>query len=419
MYALCEKLFPYCRSITGNGTRQTLNDLQYIFPTMKICSVPSGTQVFDWVVPDEWNIYDAWIKNEEGEKIIDIKKSNLHVLGYAEPIDKIFSLEELNKILYTQPEQPNVIPYVTSYYKRRTGFCMSENQRKTLQEGKYHAFIDSEFKKGVLNYGEIIIPGESKQEILLSTYICHPSMANDNLSGIAVAIYLAKWIKDMKNRRYTYRILFVPETIGAITYISKHYKQMKENIIAGFTLSCVGDDKSFSYIESRYGNTLSDRVAQNVLRFYYPNYVRYTFLDRGSDERQYGAPLVDLPVCSICRTKHGAFAEYHTSDDNLELISPEGLQGAYEVYKKCVETIEVNRIYRVRCLGEPFLSKYDMYPTKSQKTNYGNTQDITNFIAYADGTNDLLSISDKIGVSVRLLSQIAKRLESNHIIESL
>ena len=412
-------MFSYCRSITGNGVRQTLEDLQKVFPELKVVGVPSRTKVFDWIIPDEWIIYDAWIKNEAGEKIIDFKKSNLHVLGYAKSIDKILSLEELNKIIYTQPEQPDVIPYVTSYYKRETGFCMSENQRKSLQEGQYHAYIKSEFKKGYLNYGEIVIPGELKQEVLLSTYLCHPSMANDNLSGIAVAIYLAKWIASMNTRKYTYRILFVPETIGAIAYLSKNYEQMKKNTIAGFTLSCVGDNKYFSYIESRYGNTLSDRVAQNVLHFYCPDYVRYTFLDRGSDERQYNAPHVELPVCSICRTKHGEFMEYHTSDDNLEFISAEGLQGAYEVYQQCIEVIEMNRIYQVRCLGEPFLSKYDLYPSKSQKTNYGNIRDITNFITYADGTNDLVSISDMIDVPVKILSIIAKRLENCGIIEQI
>lgn len=328
MYNLCVELFPICRSITGNGVRETLSILNSVIGgEMVVREVPSGTQVFDWSVPKEWNIRDAWIKDSKGNKILDFKDNNLHVVGYSLPVNKKVNLEELKTIIYTQPEQPDAIPYVTSYYKERYGFCMTQNQKNNLKEDNYHIFIDSELKDGSLTYGEIIIPGDSNKEVFLSTYVCHPSMANNELSGPAVAIYLAKWLKSLPIRRYTYRIIFIPETIGSITYLSQNLEHLKKRVIAGFNISCVGDNRTFSYVASRYGNTLADKVAKNVLRFYYPEYKEYSFLKRGSDERQYNAPGVDLLVCAICRSKYGEYPEYHTSKDNLDFISPEGLAG--------------------------------------------------------------------------------------------
>lgn len=223
MYNLCVELFPICRSITGNGVRETLSILNSVIGgEMVVREVPSGTQVFDWSVPKEWNIRDAWIKDSKGNKILDFKDNNLHVVGYSLPVNKKVNLEELKTIIYTQPEQPDAIPYVTSYYKERYGFCMTQNQKNNLKEDNYHIFIDSELKDGSLTYGEIIIPGDSNKEVFLSTYVCHPSMANNELSGPAVAIYLAKWLKSLPIRRYTYRIIFIPETIGSITYLSQN-----------------------------------------------------------------------------------------------------------------------------------------------------------------------------------------------------
>lgn len=416
MYALCEKLFPYCRSITGDGVRKTLSDLKNIYPDMIINEVPSGTQVFDWIVPKEWNIREAWIKKSKGEKVIDFNDSNLHVVGYSLPLNKKMSLSELKEIVYTQPDQPDVIPYVTSYYKERSGFCMSEKELQNLPEDTYHAFIDSEIKNGYLTYGEIIIPGDCKEEILLSTYICHPSMANNELSGPAVAIYLAKWLSGLSKRRYTYRIVFIPETIGSITYLSKNLDELKNNVIAGFVLTCVGDDRTYSYISSRYGNTLADKVAKNTLRYHYPEFKEYTFLQRGSDERQYNAPGIDLPVCSVCRSKHGEYPEYHTSADDMGLISPTGLQGAFDVYKKMIIALENNYKYKVKCLGEPQLGKRGLYPTISQKGSYDEVTAMVDFIAYADGTNDLIDISNIIGVSVDMLIPIMDKLKLNNLL---
>lgn len=419
MYCLCEKMFPYPRSITGDGVRKTLRDLQEICPELTIHEVPSGTKVFDWTVPKEWNIHSGGIKDSSGKTIIDFKECNLHILGYSIPVDKYVSLDELKKVIYTQPDQPDAIPYVTSYYKERYGFCMTEKQKQSLQEDTYHIWIDSELKDGHLTYGEIILPGESKAEVLLSTYVCHPSMANNELSGPSVAIYLAKWLKSLPRRRYTYRIVFIPETIGSITYLSKNLEQMKENTVAGFNISCVGDDRTYSYIESRYGNTLADRVAKNVLHFHYPEYKTYSFLQRGSDERQYNAPGVDLPVCAICRSKYGEYPEYHTSKDKLGLISPAGLAGAFSVYQQCIMALEYNRNYKIQCLCEPQLGKRGLYPTISQKGSYDAVKAMTDFIAYADGTNDLIAISDRIGVPVKDLILVVKKLLEADLIKAV
>lgn len=242
-------------------------------------------------------------------------------------------------------------------------------------------------------------------------------MANNELSGPSLTIHLAKWLKSLPQRRYTYRIIFIPETIGSITYLSRNLDVMKSNVVAGFNISCVGDDRTFSYVSSRYGNTLADKVAKNILKFYYPNYKTYSFLNRGSDERQYNAPGIDLPVCAICRSKYGEFPEYHTSKDNLNLISPSGLQGAYEVYKQCIEALESNYKYKINCFCEPQLGKRGLYPTISQKGTYDSIKIMTDFIAYADGQNDLIDISDIINVPVKELLPIIKKLEECKLIE--
>lgn len=416
MYELAKKLFPICRSITGNGVRQTLNILKDEYSDMEIYEIPTGRKVFDWTIPKEWNIKAAYIENSKGEKIIDLKNNNLHVLGYSLPMNKYMTLNEMESYIYTQPEQPNVIPYITSYYKERSGFCMSENQKNSLKEDTYHCVIDSELFEGSLTYGEIIIKGNTEEEILISTYICHPSMANNEVSGPCVAINLAKWISSIRSRRYTYRIIFLPETIGSITYLSQNLDVMKNNTVAGFVLSCVGDNRTYSYIESRYANTLTDKLVKNVLSHHYPEYNTYSFLQRGSDERQYNAPGVDLPVCAVCRSKYGEFPEYHTSADNLELISEEGLQGMFEFMKKCINTLEYNRYYKVTCLCEPQLGKRGLYPTISQKGTYDAVRAMTNFIAYSDGKNDLIDISNIIGVSTTNLIDIVVKLVSSNVI---
>lgn len=416
MYSLVKELFPICRSITGDGVRKTLRIIQREIPELKIFEVPTGTKVFDWIVPKEWNIKGGYIETLEGKKVIDFADTNLHVMGYSLPIDKIVSREELLEMCYTIPEQPDYIPYVTSYYKERSGFCLSEKQKQALTEDTYHVVIDSTLENGSLTYGELLIPGNSKDEIFLSTYVCHPSMANNELSGPAVAVELAKYILANKDRRYSYRIIFIPETIGSITYLSKNLDYLQKHVIAGYNISCVGDDRTYSYVESPYADTLADRVAQNVLNFHYPEYKRYSFLHRGSDERQYCSPLVHLPLCAICRSKYEEYPEYHTSADNLNLVSPNGLYGAFEVYRKCIDLLENNYMYIVTTPCEPQLGKRGLYPTLSRRGSINETRSMTAFIAYADGKHDLVDISNRINVPIDRLLPIIKKLLDNGLI---
>ena len=419
MYDLLKEIYPICRSITGDGVRETLKILQREIPELTLHEVPTGTKVFDWEVPREWKIRDAWIKNSRGEKILDFKQNNLSVVGYSAPVDKKVSLAELKETLYTLPNQKDAIPYVTSYYKERYGFCMTETQKEQLTDDTYHIYIDSELFNGSLTYGEIIIPGESQKEIFLSTYTCHPSLANDNCSGPVVTTALAKYIKNMPRRKYTYRIVYLPETIGSITYLAtqNHLQAMKENIIAGFNLTVLGDDRTYTYVATRYGNTLADKVAKNVLKYRYPNYISYSYLHRGSDEREYCSPGVDLPVATICRSKYGDYPEYHTSKDNLGLVSPAGLKGSYEAHIEAIEILEHNAKYKIKCCGEPQLGKRGLYPTISKKGSYDEISAMMNLIAYADGTNDLVDISDRIDVPVSELRKIADKLVAADLME--
>lgn len=418
MYQLARELFPIDRSLTGDGVRRTLTVLKRELPEMTVHEVPSGTEVFDWTVPKEWAVRQAYIEDEKGNRIIDYKDLNLHVMGYSTPVDRWVDLEELKHYIYVQKGQPDAVPYVTSYYVPRYGFCMSEKQKDALLPGQYHMVIDSELFDGSLTYGELMIPGKEEKEILISTYVCHPSMANNELSGPVLAVALAKKIAAQTNRKYTYRFIWIPETIGSITYLSEHFEYMKKNTAAGFVLSCVGDDRTFSYVPSRDGNTLADRAARNVLSFYYPEYKRYTYLDRGSDERQYNAPGIDLPVCVVCRSKYGEYPEYHTSLDDMNFISPKGLQGAYEVYEGILNALEYNDFYRIKCLCEPQLGKRGMYPTVSKKGSYDVVKSMVDFIAYADGKRDLIAVSDLIRVPIEQLIPIIIKLTEADLLET-
>ncbi len=419
MYRLAEELFPICRSLTGDGVRHTLAVLKRELPDMTLHEVPTGTQAFDWTVPKEWAIRQAYIEDEKGNRIIDYRDLNLHVMGYSVPVDRWVDLEELKQYIYVQKGQPEAVPYVTSYYVPRYGFCMSEKQRDGLTPGRYHMVIDSELFDGSLTYGELILPGREEKEVLISTYVCHPSMANNELSGPVLAVALAKKIAAQADRRYTYRFVWIPETIGSIVYLSRHLEHMKRYTIAGFVLSCVGDVRTYSYVPSRDGHTLADRAARNVLSFIYPEYKCYTYLNRGSDERQYNAPGVDLPVCVVCRSKYGEFPEYHTSLDDLKLISPEGLEGAYEVYEAIIDAIEYNALYRIKCLCEPQLGKRGLYPNVSQKGSYDAVKGMVDFIAYADGRKDLIEISNLIRVPVGQLISVITKLTEADLLETV
>ena len=280
MHNFIKRLFPICRSITGKGVRETLNIIKEYVPELKIESIKSKTKCFDWEVPLEWDIEEAYIEDSNGNKIVDFKNHNLHIVNYSVAVDKKISFDELEKHLHYRKDLPEAIPYVTSYYKSYWGFCLSYNQYKNLnRNGKYKVYIKSKHFEGELNYGEVIIEGKTKKEIFFSTYICHPSLANDNLSGPALATFLINYVKSLKNRKYTYRFIFIPETIGSICYLSKNLKTLKENVIAGFVLTCVGDEGKFSYIPSRHGINLLNCEIQD--------YIKYTYSNRGSNERQY------------------------------------------------------------------------------------------------------------------------------------
>lgn len=368
IYGLAEKLWPINRSLTGEGVRQTLRIIQKEIPELKLFEVPSGTQVFDWVVPKEWNVNDAYIVTPSGKKICDFKKNNLHLVGYSTPVSLKLSLAELQEHLYSLPNQPNAIPYITSYYKERWGFCISHEERLGLEEGEYEIYIDTQLFDGSLTYGEILLKGESSKEVFISTYVCHPSMANNELSGPCVTTFLAKKLKELGRTKYSYRLIFIPETIGSITYLSKNIEHLKKSVVAGFNVSCVGDNRDYSYLPSRSGNTLSDQIAKHVLKYTCSTYKSYSWSDRGSDERQYCAPGVDLPIASIMRTKYGMYDEYHTSlDDLINVVTAEGLDGGFNAIWNAIEALERNVYPKVKVICEPQLGKRGLYPTLSTK----------------------------------------------------
>ncbi len=419
MYKWAKDLFPICRSILGPGVRETLYYLKKLLPNLKIHEVPSGTKAFDWTVPQEWIVKKAFIEDNNGNKIIDFKKNNLHLIGYSEPIDRWIELSELDNHLYSLPDQPTAIPYITSYYKRTWGFCLSHNQRKKLNNDSYHVVIDSELKDGVLNYGELIIEGESKEEVILSTYICHPSMANNELSGPVVTTHISQWLMSLNNLRYTYRILFIPETIGSIVYLSKNLDHLKKYTKAGLVLTCLGDDRNYSLLTSKSGDTYIDKISKYVFNKYLDNYTQYSYLERGSDERQFCWPGVDLPFCSIMRSKYGEYDEYHTSLDDLSFISPNGLAGGANVVKKIIEILEINKVYQSNTICEPMLSKYNLYPTISSKNKkqYESSGLILDILAYSDGKNDLLTIAELLKEDIFKVQNLVQILLENDLIK--
>lgn len=419
MYDLCDELFPINRSITGNGVRQTFDIIRKIIPEMQLFEVPSGTKAFDWEIPKEWNIEEAYLEDPDGNRIVDMADSNLHVLGYSMPVDEYLPLEELKEHLYSLEDQPDVFPYVTSYYKERWGFSLTKNQKDALKEGTYHAVIKSTLEDGSMTYGELIVPGETDEEIFISSYTCHPSMANNECSGPALLTYLARYVLDMPKRRYTYRFVLAPETIGALLYLSRNLDVLKSKVVAAFNLTCVGDDRTYSMVHSKYADTLADRVLESVLKYHYPKYKDYSFIYRGSDERQYQAPGADIPMVVLCRSKFHVFPEYHTSADNMNIISPDGLAGSYDVMLQCIETLENNRKFRIKTIGEPKLGKYGLVPTMSSKETYQETLIIKDVCAYSDGTNDLMDLSRLLGKPIKDIIPVINKLKAAGLIEEI
>lgn len=422
MFELAKELFPICRSITGDGFRQSLKMLDdALGGGLEFLEIKSGTKVFDWFVPEEWYINDAYIITPEGEKICDFKKNNLHIVNYSTPIDTELELKELDKHLYSLEDFKEAIPYVTSYYERRWGFCLSHQQRLKLKEGKYKVFIDSGFRKnGVLNYAELLIKSstKNKDEILISSYLCHPSMANNELSGPIVAIFLAKWLRTLKTRKYNYRFIFIPETIGSIVYLSKNLKHLKKHTKAGFVLTCIGDDKAYTLIHSPSENTLADKVALHTLKNK-PNFKEYDFLQRGSDERQFCSPLVDLPVVSICRTKHGDYKEYHTHLDDLSFISEQGLANSLKLMQELVLNLENNAFYQCTTFCEPNLGRRKIFPTIKTGDLTKKFTDYWHFLAYANGKNDMIDLADKLDMQVYELCDLVQILLKHKLIKRI
>jgi len=416
-------LFPIYRSITGNGIKKTLKIIKSQLPKLKIYQIKSGTKVFDWRVPPEWNIKDAYILDKNNIKIIDFKKNNLHLVSYSVPVSKILKKSELLDRLHDYKKIPEAIPYITSYYKKYWGFCCSYNKKKQIidsysKDDKFKVVINSFFKKrGNLHYGEFLIPGKSKQEILISTYICHPSMANDDLSGLIVAMALIKFFLKKKNNK-TLRFLFIPETIGSIVFIHKNLKHLKENVIGGYVLSCIGDDRMHSCMFSKYGNTLSDQSLREAYKKLNIQTKIFSFLKRGSDERQYCSPGIDLPIASIFRSKYGEYPEYHTSFDNFNIINLKGLNGGYRVAKLAIKILLKKIIPQSRFLCEPFMTKRKMYPSISLSANYKQMKfELFDFLIYADGRNDLLKISNLIRLNYKKTLRIYKLLKKIKLIK--
>ena len=417
------KLFPITRSLTGDGVKKTLNIIQKELPKLKIKKFKSGIKVFDWNIPEEWNVTDAYVIDKYNNRIIDFKKNNLHLVGYSIPIKKNITKKELFKNLYFLKNQPKAIPYITSYYKRRWGFCISYNEYKILDKlyslnDKFKVVINSNLnKKGNLNYGELILKGKSKKEILISTYICHPSMANNELSGPIVSMGLINYFKNKKLNK-TLRFVFIPETIGSISYLSKNLKYLKKNVIGGYNLSCIGDERQHSCMFSKYQNSPSDEAvieAYKLLKI--KNYKVYPFLKRGSDERQYNSPGIDLKISSIFRTKYAEYPEYHTSLDNFNLVTLKGCVGGFNVARKSIEIL-LERIYPTfKIMCEPQMGKRGLYPTLSTKNEKKLTISYMDFLQYADGTNSLEKISNLIKLKLNSVKKINSILSKNNLIK--
>jgi len=409
MYRFMEELYPICRSITGEGTRETLRRVTNYIP-IDIHEVPSGTPAFDWTVPNEWNIRDAYIKNKAGERVVDFRKSNLHILNYSAPFQGVVSLETLRGHLFTLPEKPDWVPYRTSYYTRNWGFCVSQRQADALVDDEYEVCIDTDLKGGSLTYGECLVQGSTDQEVLLSCHICHPSLCNDNLSGIALTTWLVRHLQKNKPR-YSYRFLFIPGTIGAIVWLSRN-EDAVSRILHGLVVACVGDSGKSTYKKSRRGDSEIDRAVLHVLRTRGSEFSVQEFTPYGYDERQYCSPGFDLPVGSLTRTPHGAYPEYHTSADDLNLVRPEYLADSLSVYLDVIEILESNSVFVTLCPKcEPQLGKRGLYRALGGYPDAGEIEMALLWVLnLSDGKHSLLDIGERSGLIFRRLREASDLL---------
>ncbi len=409
MYKLISELYPICRSITGNGVRNTLKIIARYIP-LQIYEIPTGTRVFDWEVPKEWNIRDAYIEDSGGKKILDFNKLNLHVLNYSIPVNKHVTLNELKKHIFTLPEQPDLVPYKTSYYKENWGFCMSHRQFLSLKDDTYHVYIDSSLEQGSLTYGELLIKGKSTDEVLISTHVCHPSLCNDNLSGIAIATYIAKYLADIRTK-YTCRFLFIPGTIGSITWLSTNEKTVNK-IKHGLVITLLGDNSDFTYKRSRIGNADIDKSAELFLSTLNKPFTISDFVPYGYDERQYCSPGFNLPVGCFTRRPYGTFPEYHTSADNLQFVSPVKLGESLKALLDILYIIENNETYtnlNPKC--EPQLGKRGLYDEIGGTSDSKITQLALLWVLnFSDGFHSLLDIAIKSKIKFRIIKNAADAL---------
>jgi aminopeptidase-like protein len=415
MHGLAAELFPICRSITGDGFRASQAILQKHIP-LTVHEVPSGTQVFDWTVPKEWNIRDAWVRDPRGEKIIDFKKSNLHILQYSVPKNEKVSLAELRQHLFSLPDHPDWVPYRTSYYKENWGFCVSHRLLESLKEGEYEVCIDSTLRDGSLSYGEYVLPGASEDEVLISCHSCHPSLCNDNLSGMTVATMLARLLGEV-DRRYTYRFLFIPGAIGSITWLSSH-RERAQRIKHGLVVACVGDGGTMTYKKSRRGNAEIDRAVLHVLNHAGKPFRIKEFIPYGYDERQYCSPGFNLAVGSLTRTPHGEFPQYHTSEDNLEFVRPEFLEDSLATYLSVLRVLEDNKTYvNLNPHCEPQLGKRGLYrPMGGQTDEPLNELAMLWVLNLSDGDHTLLDIAERSGIAFDYIAAAADALRTHDLL---
>jgi aminopeptidase-like protein len=416
MHQLMGELFPICRSITGNGVRQSLGMIKGHIP-LELREVPSGTRVFDWTIPKEWNIRRAYIRDAQGKEVIDFQRSNLHVLNYSLPVHKTVPLKELKEHLYTVPEHPDWIPYRTSYYKENWGFCLSHNQLQGLSDGDYEVMIDASLETGSLTYGECYLRGESDEEVLISAHICHPALANDNLSGVALAVFLAKSLSGL-SLKYSYRFLFIPGTIGSITWLSLNEAQVFR-VKHGIVLTCVGDPGKFTYKKSRRGDAAIDRAVHQALKSTGHPFEIREFSPYGYDERQFCSPGFNLPVGCLMRTPHGQFPEYHTSADNLDLVRPEYLADSFAMCRAVFEILEHNRVYlnqNPKC--EPQLGKRGIYsPIGGQAEGRLHELAMLWVLNLSDGENSLLDIAERSNLGFTLVYNAARVLLKHGLLQ--
>lgn len=418
MWALLERLYPICRSITGPGVRETLAILSEIHP-IEVSAVPSGTKVLDWEVPGEWSISDAWVANDQGERVVDFREHNLHVVNYSVPVRKRLSLAELRPHLFSLPDRPDWIPYRTTYYERNWGFCLSHKELEALPEGDYEVCIDSKLEPGVLNYGEIVLPGESSKEILISAHVCHPSLCNDNLSGLVVSVHLARALAARPKRRRTVRFLYAPGTIGAITWLARN-RDAKARVEHGLTLTCLGDHHPFTYKRTLNGNAPIDRAVTHVLETCGLPHRVIDYFPYGYDERQFNSPGFTIPVGSLMRGQHGKFPEYHTSADNLSFVSVDRLRESYEILEQVISVLEGDAVYRnLEPYGEPQLGRRGLYRAVGGTGIPDLQMALLWVLALSDGSRSLLDVAGRSGLEFSKIRRAATLLEEHQLLEEV